>query len=258
MSRARLNTGGGVACDSAPSKGTASVRCRPTFCHDFLRTLLTIMSFGFSIGDFVAVGKLVSDIVSSLQSVGGAKSEYQELVSEFQSLRAALCHLDQLESRASDPSKVQAIKCAALSCRYPLENFLAKIRKYEASLGPRGQSKVGKTATDKLRWMFGDKHDIKQLQTYLNIHIGTINLMLTEHALERMDLKERKAEENVFQIREGLNITHNALQNIHRHSAGQAVVLNTMHSMLGNLCKVVCGEIKAPLQQLSQVVNTVW
>ena len=39
------------------------------------------MSFGFSIGDFIAVGKLIVKIVDSLRS---SKSEYQELIRELE------------------------------------------------------------------------------------------------------------------------------------------------------------------------------
>jgi hypothetical protein len=125
-------------------------------------------------------------------------------------------------------------------------------------LGPWGRPKVGKTATDKLQWTFGEKDDIKQLQTYLNIHIGTINMMLTEHGLEQMDLQGRKAEENALQIRHDLDKTHERLVDIQADLTGQAVVLRTMHSMLGNLCGMVCGELKTTLQQMFQAVNIVW
>jgi hypothetical protein len=43
------------------------------------------MASPISVGDVIATGKLIKDIVGALQSVGGAKSEYQELVREFQS-----------------------------------------------------------------------------------------------------------------------------------------------------------------------------
>jgi hypothetical protein len=125
-------------------------------------------------------------------------------------------------------------------------------------LGPWGRPKVGKTATDKLQWTFGEKDDIKQLQTYLNIHIGTINMMLTEHGLEQMDLQGRKAEENALQIRHDLDKTHERLVDIQADLTGQAVVLRTMHSMLGNLCGMVRGELKTTLQQMFQAVNIVW
>jgi hypothetical protein len=217
------------------------------------------MSFGFSVGDFIAVGKLISDITSSLQTIGGAKSEYQELIREFNSLSAALRYLDQLQNKTSTPSKLlDSIKCAALSCRYPLEAFLSKIRKYEASLSPWNQFRTGKTVADKLRWTFGEKDDIRRLQTYLNVHVGTINILLMEHGLERMDIYEKRAEEDASQIRQQLDDANTALKDVAKTSAGEAVILRTMHSMLGNLWKVVCGEVKTSLQQVSQVVNKVW
>jgi hypothetical protein len=221
-------------------------------------SILFIMSFGFSVGDFIAVGKLIGEITSSLQSIGGAKSEYQELIREFDSLHAALRYLDQLDNKITASNNVDSIKCAALSCRYPLEAFLAKIRKYEASLSPWSRSHTGKTVTDKLRWTFGEKDDIRRLQTYLNVHIGTINILLVEHGLERMDIHEKKAEEDALQIRQQLDNANTTLRDVTKNSATQAVILNTMHSMLGNLCMVVCGEVKATLQQVSQVVNKVW
>jgi len=67
--------------------------------------------------------------------VGGAKSEYQELIREFKSLQAALQHLDQLDSSTSVSTRLDAIKCAALSCQHPLAEFLASTKKYEESLG---------------------------------------------------------------------------------------------------------------------------
>jgi len=39
------------------------------------------MSFGFSVGDFVTVGKVIKQIV---ESVRDAKSEYQELMVELE------------------------------------------------------------------------------------------------------------------------------------------------------------------------------
>lgn len=39
------------------------------------------MSFGFSVGDFVAVGGLIVEIVDALR---GTRSEYQELIRELE------------------------------------------------------------------------------------------------------------------------------------------------------------------------------
>lgn len=216
------------------------------------------MSFGFSVGDFIAVGKLAGEIISSLQTVGGAKSEYQELIRELQSLQTALRYLDRLDDLKSPSKHVQSIKCAALACTYPLEGFFAKVKKYEKSLGLWNKSHTAKTAKDKLRWTFGEKGEITRLRAYLTIHIETINNMLIQHGLERMDLLGKEVKESTSQLQSQLDNTKTALENIQKDSTGQAVMLRTMQSMLGTLCKVVCGEIKTTIDKLSHVVTTVW
>jgi hypothetical protein len=97
----------------------------------YFATNIDIMSFGFALGDFITVGKLFKDITTCLQSVGRAKSEYQELIREFEALDTALRCLDWLESSAPASTTLQSIKCAALLCRHPLEEFLAKTRRYD-------------------------------------------------------------------------------------------------------------------------------
>ena len=137
------------------------------------------MSFGFSVGDFIAFGKLVNDITNCLQSVRGPKSEYQELLRELKTLLVVLQHLDKLHSKISTPAKIDSIKYAALSCRYPLEEFLAKIQHFDASLGVQGRASTFKSTRNKVRWTFGHKDEVSRLRHYLNIHIDTINMLLT-------------------------------------------------------------------------------
>lgn len=72
------------------------------------------MSFGFSVGDFLAVGKLVADITNSLREAGGSKSEYQELLQELESLNHALKHLDKLPTK-DNSANLQSIKLSAAS-----------------------------------------------------------------------------------------------------------------------------------------------
>ncbi|KAF7893992.1 hypothetical protein EAF00_007506 [Botryotinia globosa] len=51
------------------------------------------MSFGFSVGDFIAVGEIIATLVEGLRETGGSKSDYQEPVRELQSLEKALKHV---------------------------------------------------------------------------------------------------------------------------------------------------------------------
>jgi hypothetical protein len=216
------------------------------------------MSFSFAVGDFIAVGKLISDIVTSLQSVGGARSEYQEHIREFLALQLALQHLDQLEDYRSSSDTVQLIKYTALSCRYPLQAFLDRVNLYEASLGLRDQNYIAKRFMDKLRWTSGEKGEVLRLQRYLIIHIRKINMLLTKHGLEQLDLQGKKIEEDTVQVRQQFDIVHANLEDVWRHSAAQAAILRTMHLMLSGLYGIVCGDIKTSLQKFSQIINTIW
>ncbi|KAF2833242.1 hypothetical protein CC86DRAFT_389553 [Ophiobolus disseminans] len=203
------------------------------------------MSFGFAVGDFVAVGTLICEIIDSLQSVGGARSEYQELIRELTSL-------------PSSSTVVESIKFAALSCRVPFEDFLAKAKKYEKSLGPWSRTNVVQAATDKLKWTFGRKDDIRRLQTYLDMHVGTINILLAKHGLERMTLNDSNAETRTSQIRAQLEDTQSVLEGIKKDLPAQALVIRSMHSMLGGLYKLhFCHTINRVCVSTQQIYTVV-
>ena len=108
------------------------------------------MSFSFSAGDVLAVGKLVKDIITCLDNAGGSRIEYQELLRELDLLQHALRHLEKLSSQ-SQSTNLDSIKYAALSCKRPLEQFLGKARKYERSLGSRPRADLVQSAADKVR-----------------------------------------------------------------------------------------------------------
>ena len=221
-------------------------------------TAYFIMSFGFAVGDFIAVGNLIKDISSCLQDTGGAKAEYQGLLRELECLQQALEHLDKLQNSSSSPyTNLDSIKYAALSCRRPLEQFLGKIQKYDKSLGVWGKEGVIKSTVDKLRWGFGQKEDIRKLQSYLNIHIGTINILLAEHGLEKMDLASDKAVAHQFHIRERLEITYNVIKTISGNLAMQILIVENTQDMLARLFEMISGEFRTSWRSLGDMVAKV-
>jgi hypothetical protein len=216
------------------------------------------MSFGFSVGDFIAVGSLIADITSSLREAGGSKSEYQELLRELECLQQALTHLDKLQLRGSSPTNLDSIKYAALSCRRPLEQFLVKIKKYNPSLGVWSERNPIRGATDKVRWAFGQKDEIRKLQSYLNVHVGTINILLAEHGLEMMNIDSKKAEADQLRVRERLEDTRNVINSIKSSVSLQASAIKTTHSMLSRLFELVSGELTTSWKCLGEMVAKVW
>ena len=88
------------------------------------------MSFGISVGDFITVGRLIQDIVSSLYA--SLISEYRELMLELHGLQRALNKIEHLRCHFSQELAINSIKVAALMCQYPLEEFASKLRKFES------------------------------------------------------------------------------------------------------------------------------
>lgn len=215
------------------------------------------MSFGFSIGDFLAVGKLVADIVSSLKDSGGSRAEYQDLVRELECLEAALIHLDKL-TKTEASRDLDSIKYAALSCRRPLEEFLARIRKYDRSLGAQSKPNPIKGVIDKIKFPLDHSDEIRKLQAYLSVHIGSINILLAEYGLEEMKLAAERSEMDHLQIKERLEDTAGLLRRIQTSVACQAFAVFKSMSMLENVYKVLSGELKASLQSFESAVAKVW
>ncbi|KAI1759347.1 hypothetical protein GGR53DRAFT_150799 [Hypoxylon sp. FL1150] len=214
------------------------------------------MSFGFSVGDFLAVGKLVTDIISSLKESGGSRTDYQDLVRELECLQAGLVHLDKFTGTGSSPD-LTAIKYTALSCRRPLEDFLAKIRKYEKSLGIRSKGNPMKGVIDKIKFPLSHKEDIQKLQVYLSVHVSTINMLLAEHGLETMQLAAQKAETGQTRIIKWLENTGALLGRVQESVVFQTNLISKSAALLEGVYKMVSGELKAPLQSLENAVARV-
>ncbi|KAF2806515.1 uncharacterized protein BDZ99DRAFT_394265 [Mytilinidion resinicola] len=212
------------------------------------------MSFGFSVGDIITVGNLIADIINSLREAGGSKSEYQEVIRELETLDGVLKHIDQLKPSRSPSGSLDSIKYAALSCRQPLEQFLGKIRKYENGLGVWEKRRGLGLAKDKLQWALGHKKEIGKLQSYLYIHIGTINMLLAEHGLERMDIISENIEADSLHVRERLDGTRSIMQYIKDSVTAQAAVIRTTHVMLAKMFQMVSGELTTSLATLGDTV----
>ena len=88
------------------------------------------MAFGISVGDFLAVARLISDIANALQS--SSISEFNELATELDNVQRALYNIEHLTALPGQESTINGIKIAALLCKHPLNEFAAKLKKYEA------------------------------------------------------------------------------------------------------------------------------
>jgi hypothetical protein len=141
------------------------------------------MLFGFSVGDFLAVINLICDITNSVRATGGARSEYQELIRDLETLKKALKHI---QENYEQTTTINSINYAVLSCRLPLENFLNKFCKCGEFSDTLAKNSDIHTAAAKLMWTFSYKEEIKKLQSYLNPHVSVIDTLLTVYGVDKM------------------------------------------------------------------------
>lgn len=140
------------------------------------------MSFGFSVGDFVAIARLVSDIANALRS--SSISEFKELVTELENVQRALYEIEHLVASPGQESKIDSIKVAALRCRHPLDVFATRLKKYqalgEASLTKKEQLKKWKL---KLEWGLTMEEEVQRIRTILSAHMASLNVRLGTQGL---------------------------------------------------------------------------
>ena len=216
------------------------------------------MSFGFSVGDFITAGKLIADISSSLRDVGGSVSEYQELLRELDSLQRALLHIDKLKAQASQQPAINGIKCAALMCQHPLTEFLTRIRKYDGSLGV-GQSKSKISDwKNKARWKIYKREEAIKLRTYLNIYIGSINMLLMTHGLELMDIAAGQSITAQETLQQKIGDSQTAIIDVKNQVLEQNSILQKNKSVLGQIFDAISGDVGTQLKGLINAVGKVW
>lgn len=98
------------------------------------------MSFGFAVGDFIAAGKLIKDIIAIVRT--SARSEYQELMLELHGLQRALDQIEQLEALSKRQTSIVSIKVAVLMCTHVLDEFAGNLKKFETLAGQTSNSKT--------------------------------------------------------------------------------------------------------------------
>lgn len=241
---------------------------------------LLAMSFGFSIGDTLAVGKLITTIVVCLREVDGSAAEYRLLVQELECLEQTLRRLDALrpvdakvpgDGGHREASSLDSIKVAALSCRHPLEQFLQGVRKkYGRSLGDAGHSSGAATArsgrvraaVDKVRFAFW-RDDIQTFQSYLSVHIGTINMMLAEHGFERLDriassMATKDEEESRRIVKEKMADAQEISSNLQGSLFSQLGAVFNGQAVMNRLLRMMSYDIRSTLSSIETTVAKLW
>lgn len=118
------------------------------------------LAFG-AVGDFLALGLLIKDIVSALDDCRGSEKDYRDLIESLEGLGKTL---QQVEQVYRDPQIINTLddlseiaRCTLEQIRQCLEGFHNHLRKYESTLGPGGTGSRLKGVVRKIQWKLEEK-----------------------------------------------------------------------------------------------------
>jgi hypothetical protein len=137
------------------------------------------MSFGFAIGDFIAVLGLFERIATELRNFRDAPARFQNLIVELDLLRSTLAHVLQTQSDdESDKQIVERIRAIVTHCHQPLRTFLNKLQSKEGSLGHYRTARLSDVGV-RMKWSMVTQKDIDELRKILLSEMVAINMLLS-------------------------------------------------------------------------------
>lgn len=140
------------------------------------------MSFGFSVGDFIAVSGLIWTLVDALDSDTGSRAQYLRLSDELKSLHSAFLAVEGVVQKLQRDKKTHASTINAITyeigcCRKLIDDFNVDTKKHRESLRQGGSGKKVKDTLRKISYIF-KKEDVVMLKGSLRGKVEVINLWL--------------------------------------------------------------------------------
>ena len=100
--------------------------------------------------------------------------------------------------------------------------------------------------------------EIRKMQSYLSVHVGTLNILLAEHGLETMNLAQEKAAADQVDIRDRIETTKGVLVQVRDSVTRQAAAVYKTAALLEKLYNMVSGEIRVSWKALEGMVAAAW
>ncbi|KAF4634522.1 hypothetical protein G7Y89_g3576 [Cudoniella acicularis] len=158
--------------------------------------------FGFSFGDFVQAISLLNDVRKALRDAGGAKDEFKHVSVDLQHLEILLEQLNRGKwDQGGDAGHLNAVKGMALTCRVPLQEFLAKIEKYKVLQNEdlSGFKDVLSRGRRKVQWAVNMRDEVEKFRALIVAKVVAINLLIQLHvvsAISSIDSRTKAIEQS--------------------------------------------------------------
>ena len=140
-----------------------------------------MVTFGFSVGDFVAGISLIIDAVHSLSDTHGAPADYEELGRQLKNLRNGFECIEGLNLYVTQCAQRSAVDTALNDCRLCLDDFVkrnGKIKSLEAPSGRQWSLAALKRQGRKVQWALWKKADVAKFRGAIQQHSDAVQMLL--------------------------------------------------------------------------------
>ncbi|KAI0534576.1 hypothetical protein GGR58DRAFT_520161 [Xylaria digitata] len=204
------------------------------------------MSFGSSIGDAFAIIGAIERIVNEVRAYQSAPLHFQRLAIELGFLSSVCKQVFELRPSLPDELQhIERIRAIAMQCLGPLQDFEAKMAKYENTLGTHRDCIRGKRRRvesikgfgKQLHWSAIAQHDVNELRAILTSEILAINTLLTMIELSSLESQNFVNQTYLTQLRTLIRTTNDASTEIKRYLVDCKLASEKLESLItsGNM-----------------------
>jgi hypothetical protein len=138
------------------------------------------MSFGYSVGDFIAGANLSYQLIRALSETRGACIEYQEAILELGSIQQTFLQVGQMRpNHTLDRATINAAAHIVLSSLTLVGAFLKKTEKYRERLSGAGLGNTMSDSWQKMGWVLFQREELKSLKDALHLRLTNIGVLLS-------------------------------------------------------------------------------
>ncbi|CEO59698.1 Putative Kinetoplast-associated protein kap [Penicillium brasilianum] len=138
------------------------------------------MSFGFSVGDFLAGANLAYRLIRALSESRGSNMEYQEVIQELGCIQHTFLHVELISSRkVFSQATINAIAHILGSSMEVMERFLQQTEKYRKSLSRNGGRSLAADSWRKIGWSLFQKEELISLRSTLQTRLTAVNILVS-------------------------------------------------------------------------------
>ncbi|CEI63835.1 unnamed protein product [Fusarium venenatum] len=142
------------------------------------------MSFGYGVGDFIAVLGLFERIALELRNYKDAPMHFQQLRAELDLVHSTLKHVLSLEPDCKEEFQtLEQIRAIVMHCSQPLQTMVNKMRSKESSLGHFRSTRSLSGIGERLHWSMIAQGDVDAVRKTILSQMAAVNILLSVQQL---------------------------------------------------------------------------